>query len=157
MEKKYREREILSKIVRKLRKSGFKVGLINGVFDLLHSGHIQIMMESKKFCDILIVALNSDSSTKKIKGKSRPILNQDERIKIISAIEYVDYVTIFDERTASKTLKIIKPTFHIKGGEYKNIQLPEKNLTQRHGIKTILIGDKKLNSTTDIIQKIKEL
>lgn len=157
MEKKFKSREELGKIVRILKKMHYKVGLINGVFDLIHSGHIDIMSKAKKLCDILIIALNSDISTRRIKGDKRPILNENDRIKILSAIEYVDFVTIFDEETASKTLKIIKPDFHIKGVEYKNRSLPERKITRRLGIKTILLGAKKLNSTTDIIKKIKSL
>lgn len=154
---KFRTPDELSKIVRILKKKGYTVGLINGVFDLIHSGHIEIIEEAKGFCDVLIVALNSDISTAKIKGEGRPILNQDERVRIISAIEGVDFVTIFDEETASGILRTIRPDFHIKGVEYRGKILPEKEVTSRYKIKTILVGSRKLNSTTDIIKKIKDL
>ncbi|MCX7958611.1 MAG: adenylyltransferase/cytidyltransferase family protein [Deltaproteobacteria bacterium] len=157
MEKKFKTREELAQIVKRLRKMGYSSGLINGVFDILHEGHIQIIEEAKVFSDILIIALNSDKSTAAIKGRNRPILKEHERIRIISSIEGVDFVTIFDEETAAETLRIIRPDFHIKGGEYRGKPLPEEKITMRYGIKTILLGDKKINSTTDIIQKIKKL
>ncbi len=157
MEKKFRRRERLAQIISLLRKKGYTSGLINGVFDLIHAGHIQIIEEAKKFCDILIVAINSDNSASRLKGEGRPVLSQQERIRIISAIEDVDFVTVFDETTASRTLRIIRPDFHIKGGEYRGKILPEKSLTEKYGIRTILIGERKINSTTDIIKKIKGL
>ncbi len=155
MEKKFRKRERLARTVSILRKMGFTTGLINGVFDLIHGGHIEVLEEAKNLCDILIVAINSDRSAMAIKGVKRPILNERERIKIISAMEYVDFVTIFDEETASETLRIIRPDFHIKGGEYRGRRLPEKKTGRKYKIKTILLGDSKINSTTDIINKIK--
>ncbi len=157
MERKFKKREELAEIVKTLRKMGFTTGLINGVFDLLHIGHIEIIKEAKSICDILILALNSDVSTSKIKGRGRPIICEDERIRIVSAIEDVDFVTIFDEETASEILKIIRPDFHFKGGEYRGKRLPEEKIDRKFHIKTILLGDKKINSTTDIINKIKGL
>lgn len=155
MERKFKKREELSLIIKTLKDMGYTIGLINGAFDLIHSGHIDIIEEAKRLCDILIIALNSDKSIAKLKGKGRPILTQKERIKILSAIEEVDFVTIFDEITASKTLKIIRPDLHIKGCEYRGKELPEAKITKKLNIKTILIGDKKVNSTTQIIKKIK--
>ncbi len=157
MVRKYKTRSELGDIVSNLKSQGITTGLINGVFDLIHSGHIYIISEAKRFCDVLIIALNSDSSVRKFKGNNRPILKQNERIDIISALEDVDFVTLFDEKTASKTISIIRPDFHIKGGEYKGKTLPEEKTDRLFNIKILLLGDKKLNSTSDIIDRIKLL
>jgi len=154
---KYRSRAQLGRIVKRLKREGYRVGLINGVFDLIHAGHIDIIERAKRVCDYLIVAINSDSSTRRLKGKGRPVLKEEERIKIISALSDVDFVTVFDEDTADKTLEIIKPDFHIKGIEYKGKTLPESKTDKKYNIKVILLGSKKLNSTTDIIKKIKSI
>jgi len=154
---KYKSRIQLSRIVRNLKREGYRVGLINGVFDLIHAGHIDIIEKAKRLCDYLIVAINSDSSTRRLKGRGRPILNERERIRIVSALSDVDFVTVFNEDTAKETLAIIRPDFHIKGVEYRGKTLPEEEIDTRYKIKLILLGTKKLNSTSDIIKRIKSI
>lgn len=157
MERKFKDRKELSDIVSHLKGAGYTSGVINGVFDIIHAGHIYIISEAKRYCDILIVALNSDKSVSRLKGEGRPILKEGERIEIISALEDVDFVTLFDERTAARTLQIIRPDFHIKGTEYRHQRLPEEGIDKQYNIKILLLGDRKINSTSDIIKRIKSL
>lgn len=157
MERKFKDRKELSDIVSHLKRGGYTSGIVNGVFDIIHAGHIYIISEAKRYCDILIVALNSDRSVSRLKGERRPILKEVERINIISALEDVDFVTLFDEGTAARTLQIIRPDFHIKGVEYRYQRLPEEDIDKKYNIKILLLGDRKINSTSDIIKQIKSL
>jgi len=99
----------LKVIVEKERKKGRKIVFANGCFDILHVGHIRYLKEAKELGDMLIVAINSDSSAKKLKGNGRPVTPENERAEIVAAIEYVDYVTIFNEPDVSSLLLTLKP------------------------------------------------
>src|SRR3989344_7071562 len=118
MRQKIKKINELKKIVAELRAKGKKITTTNGVFDILHIGHIRYLQEAKKIGNILIVAINSDSSTKKIKGPKRPLNNENHRAEALAALECVDYVIIFNEENPMKILGIIKPNIHVKGGDY---------------------------------------
>jgi len=150
------KREKLSKIIRKLKNQGKKVVFANGCFDLIHVGHIRFLKAAKAKGDILIVGLNSDSSVRKIKDRGRPIIKQKERAIILSSFYFVDYVTIFNERDVRKTLEILKPDYHAKGTDYTKDTVPEKDISEKYGIKIIIVGDKKKHSTKDLIKTIVE-
>ncbi|HOV21997.1 MAG TPA: D-glycero-beta-D-manno-heptose 1-phosphate adenylyltransferase [bacterium] len=154
MRKKKSFKEIV-KIVNELKREKKKIVFTNGCFDIIHSGHIKLLKKAKQLGDVVIVGINKDSSIKKIKGKNRPILNENQRIEIISAIEFVDYVVPFGQTTPEKLIKIIKPDILIKGGDYKKEDVVGKDIVEKYGGKVYifpLIGN---ISTTNIIKKIK--
>jgi len=150
-------REQIKKEVEKLRSQNFKIKIVttNGAFDLMHSGHLHSLYDAKSLGDILIVGLNSDISIKRYKSSERPILPQGERAKMLSALEVVDYIVIFDEDDPRELLKVIKPNFHVKSKTgFKGI---EREVVESNGGKIVLIEDIPGISTTDIIKKIKSL
>lgn len=141
----------LCSLIKKYNKQNKKIVFTNGCFDILHAGHIKIFKEAKKQGDVLIVGINSDSSIKKIKGKERPIINQKQRLNIISAIRYVDHVVIYNEKTPYKLIKKLRPHILVKGNDYKLNEVVGRNLVK----KVILVPIIKGISTTNIINKIK--
>jgi len=146
--------EELKEIVKEIKNQKKIIVTTNGVFDILHLGHIKYLQEAKKLGDVLIVAINSDSSTKKIKGPDRPINNQEIRAETLAALEFIDYIVIFNETDPIKILSEIKPNIHVKGGDYKLNQIIEKNIVEKNNGKIVLIPEIKGYSTTDIINKI---
>lgn len=128
--------------------------LANGCFDLIHIGHIRYLKESKKKGDVLVVALNSDSSVRKLKGKGRPILNENERADIISSFSFVDYITFFNEEKVDKVLLSLKPHVHAKGSDYTEETVPEKETVQDYGGKIAITGGPKVKSTSKLIEEI---
>ena len=153
--KKKSLREIVH-IVNKLKSQGKTIVFTNGCFDLLHEGHIRYLAKAKKSGDILIVGLNSDNSVKKIKGQGRPILKEKERVTILSALEMINYVIVFEENTPINVIKKIKPHYHVKGGDYKLENLKEKKAVEMFGGRIKIISLVKGKSTSKIIEKIKE-
>ena len=111
--------DILPNFISDIRKDSKKIVFTNGCFDLIHAGHIRYLKEAKTFGDILIVGLNSDNSIKSFKDEKRPIIPEKERAEVLSGIEYIDYIIIFNEDTPIKLIEIIKPDFIVKGGDYK--------------------------------------
>ena len=133
----------------------YEIGFTNGCFDLIHQGHIDYLRKAKKQCDFLIVGLNSDNSVKKLKGSSRPIINQFERSSILSSFEFIDRIVIFEESTPINLIKKIKPKFIFKGDDYKKSQVVgNKEITKWEG-SVILIKCTKNKSTSKIIERIK--
>jgi len=112
-------RQALKGIVSKLQKKGEKIVFTNGCFDILHAGHVKLFKRARSFGDRLIVALNSDSSLKKLKGPKRPLVPAARRAYVISALEDVDFVTFFGERDPAKILSELRPDILVKGGDYK--------------------------------------
>lgn len=143
----------LEQIIAKLRKQGKKIVFTNGCFDILHIGHIRYLRKSKSFGDILVIGLNSDKSVKKLKGKNRPIFSQDIRAEILSALEFVDFVVIFNDDTPEKIIKTLKPDIHVKGGDYEINELPEAKLVKNYGGKVKIVKFIPGFSTTGIIKK----
>lgn len=137
-----------------LRLKNRKIVTTNGVFDILHIGHIRYLKKAKELGDTLIIAINSDKSTKKLKGPKRPINDQDIRAEALSALEFVDYVLIFNETDPVKILSVIKPDFHVKGGDYNMDDIIEKKVVESNKGKVILVPEIKGFSTTDLIDKI---
>jgi len=102
-----------------VKERGRSVVFTNGCFDLIHKGHLDYLKKSKSFGDVLIVAVNGDSSVRKVKGKGRPILHQKDRAEIIAALEPVDYVFIFNEETPLRVINMLKPDILVKGADYE--------------------------------------
>jgi len=141
----------------KLRKKNRRIVFTNGCFDLLHCGHIQYLKKAKLLGDILIVGLNSDVSVRRLKGEGRPLLLEKERAEILSALEAVDYVTIFSEDTPADLISEVKPDILVKGGDYHLEDIVGKNFVQSYGGKVITIPLVKGKSTTALIKKIKNI
>tara|TARA_B110000263_G_scaffold189034_1_gene166676 strand:- start:2997 stop:3491 length:495 start_codon:yes stop_codon:yes gene_type:complete len=132
-----------------------KVIFSNGCFDLIHLGHIEILARSSDLGDILIVAVNSDKSIKKIKGNKRPILEEESRLKQIAALEFVDVVVLFDEENPYEIIKSLLPNVIVKGGDYCPEDVIGNNLITQSGGEVIIIPLTKGYSTTTIFDKIK--
>ena len=144
----------LAAIVAKVKREGKKVVFTNGCFDLLHRGHLHLLREAKKLGDLLVVALNSDSSAKKIKGADRPILSETERAELIAALEMVDYVTLFDESDPYKLIKELKPDVLVKGGDWPKNEIVGADIVEEQGGKVAVIPYLKGYSTTRIIERM---
>lgn len=144
----------LTKIIQEHKKRGQKVVLANGCFDLIHIGHIRYLKESKKKGDLLVLALNSDSSIRNLKGEGRPILNQKERADIASAFYFIDYITFFDEPNVEKVLLALKPDIHAKGSDYTEETVPEKETVKGYGGTIAITGGPKIKSTSQLIKEI---
>ena len=144
----------LSKIIQSHKRKGQKIVLANGCFDLIHAGHIRYLKEAKKKGDILVLALNSDSSVQKLKGKGRPILNEKERADILSSFSFVDYITFFDEPNVEKILLELKPHVHAKGSDYSEETVPEKETVRSYGGAIAITGGPKIRSTSELLEEI---
>ncbi|MFQ5904663.1 MAG: D-glycero-beta-D-manno-heptose 1-phosphate adenylyltransferase [Candidatus Binatia bacterium] len=156
MSGKFREPHELKVIVAKAKTKGEKVVFTNGCFDLLHPGHLHLLREAKKLGDLLIVAVNSDSSVKKIKGPHRPILPKVERAELIGALEMVDYVTSFDEPDPYNVVKELRPNVLVKGGDWANDKIVGREVVEEDGGKVAVIPFLEGYSTTQIIERMRK-
>lgn len=136
-----------------LRQEGKSIVTLNGSFDLMHAGHLYILFEAAKAADVLIVALNSDTSIQTYKSADRPIIPLQQRLEMVSAIECVDYVTWFDETDPRQFLSKIRPDFHANGAEY-GADCIEAEVVKQHGGKIYLIDRIPGLSTSEIIAKV---
>lgn len=146
----------LKSIVAKAKTQGKKVVFTNGCFDLLHRGHLHLLREAKKLGDLLIVALNSDSSVKKIKGPHRPVLPELERAELIAALEMVDYVTSFDEPDPYNVVRELRPNVLVKGGDWAKDKIIGAEVVEEDGGKVAVIPYLEGTSTTRIIERMRE-
>lgn len=147
-------REKLAEKVFELRQNGAKIVLANGCFDLFHVGHIRYLSGAKELGNFLIVGLNSDEQVRKLKGENRPFMPETERAEIISALRFVDFVTIFNEPTVEQLIRAIRPDFHAKGTDYTIDSVPEREIVRECGGQTAIVGDPKDHSSTELIQKV---
>ena len=146
-------KDIISTI-EKLKKENKKIVFTNGCFDILHIGHVRYLKKSASYGDILIIGLNSDSSVKKLKGETRPINNEQDRAELLSELNFVDYVVIFDEDTPEQLLDEIKPDIYTKGADYTLETLPEAKTVLKNNGKVEFISLVEGKSTTNVIKKI---
>lgn len=153
MENKILGLNILKAQVARLKLEN-KIVLTNGCFDLLHVGHIRYLSEASKLGDILIVAVNSDQSVKKLKGSNRPLLPLEERMELLAALETVDLVTSFSTETCRPVIELVKPDIYVKGGDYTPETLPEWNTVKKYGGNVEFIEMTTERSTSGIIDKI---
>jgi len=145
----------LSEIAAQARAKGKTVVFTNGCFDLLHRGHVHMLREAKGQGDLLIVAMNSDSSVKAIKGPSRPIMPEIDRVELIAAMEMVDYVVVYDEHDPYNLIAAIKPNVLAKGGDWSPDKIIGADIVERHGGRVAVIPYLEGFSTTEIIERIK--
>ncbi|MCL5290695.1 MAG: D-glycero-beta-D-manno-heptose 1-phosphate adenylyltransferase, partial [Firmicutes bacterium] len=120
------------------RQEGKKLVFTNGCFDLLHKGHVLYLNQARALGDILIVGVNSDSSVRQLKEPGRPLIPQEERALLVAALEYTDYVVIFDEDRPDRLLEAIRPDIHVKGGDYTLDRVPEAKIVSAYGGQVIL-------------------
>jgi rfaE bifunctional protein nucleotidyltransferase chain/domain len=146
----------LVELCRQWRASNLRVVLTNGTFDLLHIGHVRYLQEARDLGDMLVVGINSDASVRGYKGAGRPVVPQDERAEIVAALRYVDYVTIFDEPTATHLVEALQPDVYAKGGDYSpgTKPLPEAEAVLSYGGEVKIIPFVQGHSASDLIQRV---
>ena len=137
------------------RTAGRTIAFANGCFDVLHVGHIRYLQDAARVADVLVVGVNGDDSVRMLKGEGRPVMPQDERAEIISAIRGVSYVTIFDEKSPGRLLQTLKPDFQCKGTDYTAESVPEGELVRAYGGKVVIVGDPKDHSTSAVLEKMR--
>jgi rfaE bifunctional protein nucleotidyltransferase chain/domain len=155
-DKIHTDRRSLAAILGGLMAQGKTIVLTNGVYDLLHVGHVRCLEDARSRGDFLVVAVNSDASAERRKGKGHPVVPAQERMEVLAGLGFVDYVTTFEEDTADKLIEQLKPTIYAKGTEYSLKTLPERDTVKKLDIKAIFVGDKKGHSSSKLIQKIKK-
>ena len=157
----------LAREVQRRQQAGERGVFTNGCFDLLHLGHVRYLQEARTLGDFLILGLNSDEGVRLLKGPGRPLIPQDERAEILAALTCVDYVTIFNEPTASPLVEYVRPAIYVKGGDYAlagnapevpdAARLPEASVVQAYGGTVRLIPYVPHHSTSELIAAIKQL
>lgn len=141
-------------IVNKLKAKNKKIVTTNGVFDILHPGHVGYLQKAKKLGDVLIVGVNADISVKQIKGDKRPVNDEKSRIAVLAGLESVDYTFLFDEKDPRSWLVKLKPDIHVKAGDYKPAEIIEKDVVEKNKGKIVIVRMEKGFSTTSLINKI---
>ena len=155
MRDKIRTVDELEELREQSRQSGYRVATTNGSFDLLHIGHIYMLESARRLTDELIVLINSDDSIRRLKGPRRPIVPERERAEMLSALEYVSYVCIFDSDNPLDYIKRIKPDIHIKGATFEEKRVTEeRNLIESWGGKHVTLPLVEGYSTTKLIERI---
>ena len=138
------------------KAKGLQIVFTNGCFDILHLGHIDYLEKSKQQGDKLVIGLNTDKSVSRLKGKGRPILNEETRARILAALEFVDAVTYFDQQTPYELIKKVVPDILVKGNDYNIEEIVGYDIVTENGGKVVTIDLVDGYSTTDIIEKIKK-
>lgn len=165
-QQKILQRQDLAREVARRQAEGERGVFTNGCFDLLHLGHVRYLQDARSLGDFLVLGLNSDESTRQLKGAGRPLVPEMERAEILAALEVIDYVTIFGERTANALLDALRPAIYVKGGDYAHdgsagipdtSRLPEAATVQAYGGTVRLIPYLPHHSTTELIAAIKQL
>lgn len=154
MREKIKEKKDLCQIVRELKAQGKRIVFTNGCFDLLHVGHIRYLEKAKSLGDILVVGVNSDRSVREIKGPLRPILPEAERAEMISGLECVDYVTLFDEPTPLQLITLLQPHVLVKGGDWTKETVVGKEVVEASNGEVVIVPYIKGSSSTNIIETI---
>lgn len=138
----------------RLRSAGLKLVFTNGVFDLIHIGHLRYLDHARSLGDVLVVAINSDRSVGELKGQNRPITNEDERAEVLCAFRQVDYVTIFDDISPRKLIASLLPDILVKGGDYPLDQIHGRAEVEAAGGRVLSLPFVGGSSTTTIIEKM---
>jgi D-beta-D-heptose 7-phosphate kinase/D-beta-D-heptose 1-phosphate adenosyltransferase len=156
IQKKIKSPEALKKILSGLKKQGRTIAFTNGCFDILHSGHISYLQEARKLADVLIVAVNSDDSVRRIKGRGRPVIKLKDRMWAIAALESVDYVTYFEQDNPLKIIKLCKPDILFKGKDWNKNKIIGKDFVESYGGRVMTLPYIKGQSSSKIIKRIEE-
>jgi D-glycero-beta-D-manno-heptose 1-phosphate adenylyltransferase len=137
------------------REAGKSVALANGVFDLLHVGHVRYLEGARSLADVLVVAVNSDASTRAYKGPGRPIIPEAERAELVAALACTDAVLVFDEANVRGVIRALRPDVHVKGTDYTPDTIPEADEVRAYGGRTAVAGDPKDHSTTALAARLR--
>jgi D-beta-D-heptose 7-phosphate kinase/D-beta-D-heptose 1-phosphate adenosyltransferase len=135
------------------RAADFRIGFTNGVFDLLHPGHIRVLAQARAICDRLVVGLNSDASVRRLKGKDRPIQSEQARAEVLAGLEAVDLVVVFGQDTPLDLIRHVKPTVLVKGGDYRPDQVVGREVVKAQGGEVVVVDLVPGFSTTRIVEK----
>jgi rfaE bifunctional protein nucleotidyltransferase chain/domain len=153
MDKRVRQAD-LPAIRARARRAGRTVALANGIFDLFHVGHLRYLEGARALADVLVVAVNSDASTRRNKGPGRPVVPEAERAEIVAALACVDHVVVFGSKTVVPLIRKLRPDLHVKGTDYTPETIPEAAEVARYGGRAAVAGDPKNHSTTDLLRKL---
>jgi D-glycero-beta-D-manno-heptose 1-phosphate adenylyltransferase len=149
-------REDVEALGLRLRSEGRRVVFTNGCFDLLHVGHLRYLQGARAQGDALVVGINSDASVRALKGPSRPVVAEDERAELLAGLECVDYVTLFGEAVPHAVIELLKPDVHVKGGDYREEDLPEAELVRSYGGSVVIMPLVPGRSTTELLRLVGE-
>lgn len=149
-------RQFAATMVQEAKKQGKVVVFTNGCFDILHIGHLRYLEEAKKQGDLLVVGVNTDASVKRLKGDTRPINTEYDRAELLCGLSAVDYTVLFEEDTPEALLEELRPSIHVKGGDYKKEDIPETKIVEKHGGEVRILHFVEGKSTSNIVKKIQE-
>lgn len=137
------------------RAAGRTLALANGCFDVLHVGHLRYLEGAKAEADVLVVGVNGDASVRRLKGPGRPVLDEDERARLVAALRCVDYVVVFQEDDVKRLLLALRPDVHCKGTDYTEETVPERDVVRSYGGRVAIVGDPKQHDTRALIARIR--
>ncbi|MBX6342739.1 MAG: D-glycero-beta-D-manno-heptose 1-phosphate adenylyltransferase, partial [Thermomicrobiaceae bacterium] len=146
--------EALARRLAAARRAGRRVVFTNGVFDILHAGHVEFLRRAKALGDVLVVGVNSDRSARALKGEGRPINSERDRLALVAALDPVDHVVLFDEETPAALIRALRPDVHVKGGDYADVALPEADAVREVGGRIEIVPLVGSLSTTSVIDRI---
>src|SRR5712691_7508303 len=149
-------RDVLRQKLAEHKRRGQRVVLANGCFDTLHVGHVRYLEGARREGDVLVVAVNADSSVCNLKGFGRPILDENARSQLVAALRCVDYVVLFAEPNVETLLEELRPDVHAKGTDYTAETVPERAVAERLGIRVAIVGDPKDHSTRALLESIRK-
>ena len=144
----------LARVVRQARSRGRTIVFTNGCFDILHAGHVTLLERAKRLGDVLVVAINSDRSVRRLKGPTRPMVGQRDRATLLAALESVDYVTVFNDETPERLIELLHPDVLVKGSDWGRGQIVGSDIIQRTGGRVVRLPLLKQRSTSRLIQRI---
>ena len=147
----------LAEALERERAAGKTIAWANGVFDVLHVGHVRYLQDAAKVADVLVVGVNGDESVRMLKGPDRPLMREAERAEIVDAIGGVTYVTVFNEKSPARLLQTLRPDFQCKGTDYTPDSVPEAEIVRAYGGKVVIVGDPKDHSTTEVLARMRAM
>jgi rfaE bifunctional protein nucleotidyltransferase chain/domain len=145
----------LAVLIEERRAAGKRIVLANGCFDIIHVGHVRYLEEAARLGDLLVVAVNDDDSTRRLKGRGRPVIPASERAEIVASLRAVDHVIIFGDDTVERVLRVLRPHVHAKGTDYSLETVPEIEVSREIGCRTVITGDPKDHSSGSIIERLR--
>jgi rfaE bifunctional protein nucleotidyltransferase chain/domain len=150
--------DTLERLIERLapeRAAGRTLALANGCFDVLHVGHLRYLEGAKAEADLLLVGVNGDASVRRLKGPGRPVLDEDERARLVAALRCVDHVVVFQEDDVKRLLLALRPDVHCKGTDYTEETVPERDVVRSYGGRVAIVGDPKQHDTRALIARIR--
>jgi len=151
-----KDASLLLQYIEDLKKQHNKIVFTNGGFNILHVGHIRCLQEAKRLGDVLVVAVNSDDSLRRLKGAQYPLIPEDERLEVLAALACVDVLTLFSEPTVDSLLLKLQPHIHAKGTDYTKESVPERATVLSYGGEIAIVGDAKNHASSSIIRRIRQ-